>query len=472
VNQITRPPSDSLRTLVFRGGIYLGVRQVLGLAIGLLGPIYLLREIGPGNYGLYAAALSILTYIQLVSQWGVEIYLMRHPPSEDCAEVYHQGFTILIVLAALGIGASFAILPLLDGWMKFKGFYPVASLMFLTLPLLTLRQVPLAKLERELNYKRIALIELSGQACFYIVSLPLAFRERNVWAAVAGWWCQQGLLFALFFIITRYRPSLHFDLQLTKRILGYGLGYSTSIWVWQLRNLVNPLIVGQFAGSAAVGFVALAIRIVEVLSFARSAAWRVSIAALARLQGERGKLLRAIREGMRLQILAVGPPLVIFSWIGGVVVSRIFGWEWGPVMVVYPFVALSYLANSLFNLHSSALYVMEENWDVTFFHVGHVGLFVGSAVLLVPHFGIVGYGLGEIAALAAYFIIDHFVRGRIGSIDYRLAGIWAASLGLALFEGMLGKFALCGLAAVTLWPATWRQMSAYCRDARRAIRNA
>ncbi len=450
----------------------MAIRQAFGLLIGILGPIYLLREIGPSNYGLYAAALSVLTYIQLVSQWGVEIYLMRHPESEDCPEVYHQGFTVLITLAAMGIGISFAILPLLNRWMKLSGFYPVAVLMFLSLPLLTLRQVPLARLERALDYKRIALIELSGQACFYIVSLPLAFRHRNVWAPVTGWWCQQALLFGLLFVIARYRPSLHFSLRLTKQILGYGLGYSASVWIWNLRTLVNPLIVGRYAGSAAVGFVALAIRIVEVLSFARSAAWRISIAALARLQYDMARLRRAISEGMRLQVLAVGPPLVLFSLVGPLILRQIFGPQWVPTMIVYPFVALSYLTNSVFNLHSSTLYVLEKNWHVTLFHLGHIVLFVGSSLFLVHYVGMVGYGFAEVAALASYFIIDHSVRRMVGVMSYRLAGIWAACLGLALFQGTLGKFALSGLIVAALWPGTWGQVKTYSRSAWSAIRNA
>lgn len=460
----------SLRTLVFRGGLYLGIRQVLGLTIGLLGPIYLLREIGPSNYGLYAAAISILTYIQLVSQWGVEIYLMRHPQSEDCPEVYHQGFTILIALAALGMGASFAIMPLLAGWMHLSGFRPVVSVMFLTLPLLTLRQVPLAQLERRLDYKRIALIELAGQACFYLVSLPLAFRDRNAWSPVTGWWCQQALLCGLFFVIARYQPSLHFDLRLTKRILGYGLGYSASVWVWQLRSLVNPLIVGRYAGGAAVGFVALAIRVVEVLSFAKSAAWRISIAALARLQGDVERLLRAITEGMRLQALAVGPPLLIFSLLGPFVLRALFGPRWTPAMLVFPFVALSYLMNSAYTLSSSALYVLYKNWDVAIFGLVHILMFAGSAFILIHRLGMEGYGWAEIAALPSYVVLDVATSRRIGRPRYAITAVWGFAFGLAFFEPLLGWPALAGLALILLWPSSFRCLVGYVQDTLSAVR--
>ena len=50
-----------------------------------------------------------------------------------------------------------------------------------------------------------------------------------------------------------------------------------------MRLLVNPVLVGRFAGAQGVGFVALAIRLVEVLSFIKQATWRVAMAALAKL---------------------------------------------------------------------------------------------------------------------------------------------------------------------------------------------
>lgn len=54
------------------------------------------------------------------------------------------------------------------------------------------------------------------------------------------------------------------------------------------------------------------------------------------------------------------------------------------MLQVYPFIAVGYLANTMFSLHSSALYVLKGNWRVTSFHLAHVVLFAGSALLLVP----------------------------------------------------------------------------------------
>jgi len=51
----------------------------------------------------------------------------------------------------------------------------------------------------------------------------------------------------------------------------------------------------------------------EILSFVKIATGRISIATLARLQGNRERRLKAVSEGMGLQILALGPLLAVVS---------------------------------------------------------------------------------------------------------------------------------------------------------------
>jgi PST family polysaccharide transporter len=91
-------------------------------------------------------------------------------------------------------------------------------------------------------------------------------------------------------------------------MVGYGLGFSASMWVWQLRLLVNSLVVGRYAGADAVGYVALAIRIVDQLSVLKDIVWRLSIPALAQVQGKLARMVKAISEGASLQIMASGIP--------------------------------------------------------------------------------------------------------------------------------------------------------------------
>ena len=446
----------SLRSKVLQGGIYLAVRQGMGMVISLVGVLVITRAIGPEQYGLYASAFGLFYYLQNVGQLGIAVYLVRCEEEEEA--LYHQAFTLLLLVSLVGIGLSLFGLPLLAGWIGLKGFGAISQMLFLSLPIVLLSQVPLAKMERQLAYKEVAWIELVGQLCYFLMALPIAFRSGGAWSLVAGWWLQQASMLVLFFWIAHYRPRLYWQPKLVRQMLGYSVGYSASFWVWQLRSLVNPLLVGRFLGAEAVGYVALASRMVELLGFVKTATYRLSIAALARLQGDRVRLTKAISEGMGLQVLALGPFLAIVSWLGIWFLPLLFGPKWLPAMLVYPFIAASLLANALFNMHSSALYALNRNWEVTVFHIVHIALFTATGWLLIPKLGLIGYGLAEISTIASYAVIHTYLGCDMQTPNYQFAGMLTLSFGLALFPNQLGWWVVLPIAVVLLLPDTQHKL--------------
>ena len=191
--------------------------------------------------------------------------------------------------------------------------------------------------------------------------------------------------------------------------------------------------------------------------------WRLSIAALARIREDKPRLARAVTEGMKLQVMAQAPLLVGFGWTALWVLPLLSGKDWAPVMQVYPFIALGFLVNAVFNLHTSALYVLQKNYEVAVFHAIHIAIFAGGAFILVPSVGLVGYGLAEAAALTSYVAIHAYFVRDVGNPSYLIAGSWAAAAALALFVHELGWWAALGTLAVLLWPGTWREIRGYVR---------
>ncbi|MGQ9618649.1 MAG: oligosaccharide flippase family protein [Candidatus Aminicenantia bacterium] len=451
-----------LKEKIFVGGSFLFFRQGLSIFISLVGVIILTRLIGPTNYGLYNAGMGIYLFIYYLGQLGINVYLVRRREIKD--EVYNQAFTFLLASGSISLLISQLSIPLLNKWLRLNGFATVATIIFLCYPFSLLNIVPISILERALNYKRVALIELLSQVIYYLLGLPLAYLGLGVWAPVIGWWTQQISVLFLSIISAKYRPKLTFNLPLLKEMLNYGVSYSLSFWIWQLRNLVNPLIVGRFIGASGVGYVALTIRIVEILTFARNVAWRISIAVMGRLQKEKERILDIINEGMRLQLLAICTLVLLFSFFSQWIIPLFFGDKWLPILKILPFIALSYIVNSLFSLHSSALYTIAKNKEVAIFHVIHILLFGAGTYLLVPKIGIIGYGIGETIAFLSYFSIHLFVKANFSTPDYLNPLLWLFSFSLPLFHQYLGKFVFLSIFLAFLIPSSRREISKYLKE--------
>ena len=322
------------------------------------------------------------------------------------------------------------------------------------LPLTLTTAVPAAILERGLQYKPLTVADLFGQIVFNVAGLSLVWFGAGIWGIVVGWWLQQVTTTALLYKNAGYKPRLLWQIEKFKAMLAYGFSFSLSLWIWQARDLVNPLLVGHFAGAEAVGIVALTIRLVQALCFIKDATWRLSIAAFAQIQTDKRKLLTAITEGMFLQTLALGPILIVFNWLAPWILPRFFdGATAVQVQNLYPFIALSFLVNAAFNMHSAALYVRQHNHAVAVFHLTHVILFFGAAALLTAPLGVGGYGAAELVAIPSYILIYLAVRRCVGTPPMAQAALMLAVFALALFTGYLGWWSALALLLLPFSPS-------------------
>jgi PST family polysaccharide transporter len=266
-----------------------------------------------------------------------------------------------------------------------------------------------------------------------------------VWAPVAGllaWqiWAAAGALRAAHIV-----PRFRFKPAEARKMLSFGVGYSASLRLWQIRSLVNPLIVGRFTGAEGVAFVALAIRFAEGLGFVRSAAGRLAIATLSRLHQDRRRFQSALERALKIQVWSLGLLLCGFALIAPVLLPRMLGVQWMPSLRIYPFVAAGVLVNSLYNLQASALYVTGRPWLVTRAYVVHVGLLGFGTLGLLPWIGIAGYGWAELVACGGYLVL-HLSGRRFARVSY-------TQLGWLVFAFLLPPFMLFlhGVWAFALW---------------------
>jgi PST family polysaccharide transporter len=424
-----------------KGGMYLVGRQILSIGLKIIGVMVITRLLGPAGYGTYVSAFNIYQYTLMLGQAGVGVYLLRQEAAIS-DKAYGTAYTMLMAMTIILAGAIELARYPLGAWIGVEGFPEVAAIIMLALPFQLMAVPATVMIERTLNYQSIAFLEITGQIFFYVVGAPLVMLHFGPVGLAVAWVTQQAISCISAYVISRTYPKFDFDKDVAKAIFTYAAGYSFANWIWQLRMLVNPLVVGPALGAQSVGLVGMAIGLLEMLSIIKTIAWRLSVAILARFQNDAAKLRLAIREGMELQALAIGSSLVGFAWLGGILVPWFFGARWAPVMDIYPYIALGYFTNAMFNMHSSVLSLLRRNMRVAVFHTVHVCLFAGVAAVLVPRIGMIGYGIGEVVALLSYVVIHYFTARAVGSPNYNPTFIWWIGIAIGLFWRDLGIWAI------------------------------
>ena len=425
-----------LREKVLRGGIYLSLREGIGLAAGIVGILLLTRIIGPTQYGIYRVALEVVAYFAGVARWGLDAYLVRRAdaPSRDD---YNQVFSVLLVGSLCLMVVGFGTLVVLRSWLGDARYFPPLYVLLASLPLTVLSIPSLAMLERDLDYRKVAGLETGGKLIYHGTAVLLAFLGWGFWGAVVGYILWQSWTTLGSWLLARYAPRWSWSWRSTKGMLKYGVGYSSSIWIYSLRSLVNPLIVGRYLGPEFVGYVSLTARLVEVLGFVKAATARLSMVVLGKVQDDMARLRRGVEEALGLQALAMGAPLSLFALAAPTILPTLIGAKWAPALQVYSFIALGYMLNALFGVHASVLYVRKRNRAVIDAYGVYVILFAAAAFLLIPRLGLWGYGAAELIALPAYGLLHRSVR-KLFDFSYRRAAPWIVAFPPLLFYPNVG----------------------------------
>lgn len=440
-------------TLSQRGVLYIAARYGSGALVNAANVFVLTWWIGPRAYGAFITAVGITTFLSSVARAGLDTCLVRAeqtPTQKD----YNTAHTLILAISILLCCLGGLALPLLMGWLPDQTFALPYLVLLLTVPLIGLAGPPMAKLERSLQFQHVAKIEFGGQLVAFAVSAGLAWRGLGVWAPVAGHISWQLFVLCAAIQVSDWSPRLSTDVARARRMIVVGLGFSSSVRVWQLRKLVNPLIVGRILGTEAVAFVGLAARAIEVLSIVRAAVERVAVAALARLRENPKECQQLMQKGARLDVLVLGPTVLLMTTLGPVLLPGLFGERWSSALRVLPFVTAAALVNSVFALEASALFVEGRQWVVTRSYLWHVAALTLGTSILAPFLGIAGYGWAELAACLPYAILH---RGLQPRLRIRLPQIlpWLAAFTLALLSSLLlspMRWALwLPLACVTAW---------------------
>jgi PST family polysaccharide transporter len=415
-----------------RAGLYLAIRYGLGILVSCANMFVLTRWIGPHDYGLFVTALGLTAFLATLARAGIDTYLIRAEVEPD-DRAYSTATTLILSFSMALVGFGISVVPLLTRWYGSHEFLLPYLVTLLTVPLAGLAGPATAKLERELNFRAVASIELGGQILALLVSVTLAWLKFGVWAPVAGLLAWQVCAASGALILAKLQLRPTFDVVVARRMISFGFGYSASVRVWQLRSLVNPLLVGRFAGAEAVAFVALAVRVAEGLGFIRIAAGRLAIASLSRLRQNRNRFQSTLQRAMKLQIFSLGPLFCLFVLLAPIVFPVALGARWAVSLQVFPFVATGVLVNSLYNLQASALFVLGEQWIVLRAYALHVLLLALGTLLLMPRLGIVGYGCAELCACAAYSAF-HVHANQAAGVSYPKLGWFVFAFVAPLFS--------------------------------------
>jgi len=326
-----------------------GTWTAVGIAgqrgLSLLSTIVLARLLLPGAYGLFGMAMVFMAAANSLRDLGTgSALIQRKEFSPDLASTI---FWVNGLFGLCGAAILSALAPLAARLYRDPAVIPVLVVLSVSFFLGNLSAVHQAVLMRGLAFRQIALIQLGASLVSTVLAICLAFGGAGVWSLVISLVLESAIMTALFWMITPWRPTRHFDYAELRGVTSYSINLVGSRALTYVISNLDKALIGRYLGAVALGYYSLAHGLMMYPVY--NIAWtvnRVVFPAFSQIQDDDERFRRAY-----LRILAataaLGFPLMLGMLVtADVLVLACFGAAWLPMVPVLMILAPAGLVQS------------------------------------------------------------------------------------------------------------------------------
>ena len=309
-------------------------------SFSLVGAFLVARLVGPEALGIGAAAIAInvVLWVAVNALFADAIVQRPHLADHEAASAFWASCLVGLAAAVLQAAAGWLLADMLED----PRLIPMGLLLALPFPLVGGAGVIQGLLTRERAYRHLALRTIIGQGLGSATGIAAALSGAGPWAIVL----QQVVTItcgALALLIGRgWIPARHFDRRALRDLLSVGLPLTASTLILIGRYRLFAILIGIYAGSAVLGQVHIAFRMVDtVRDLTFTALWRLMLPALSPHQANRTAMLDAVDRWLRRGSLAILPLCAALAFGLTHMVPHIMGPAWdASERAALPLVAL------------------------------------------------------------------------------------------------------------------------------------
>ena len=331
VAQLALAEKGSVKTLVVRSGIWVGISQVIGAGLNVLRSIMLARLLTPEAFGVMGLASVAIRAIETVTRPGVAQALIARTAAFE--EAAGTAFSMLLMRGVLLAGVLAAMAPMVAEFYDTASLQPILQVLSVVFVIGSLNNINAIARQKEMDFRRLTLLNLTATATGTILTIVAAFWLRNVWALVVGQIATVSLntLLSYYFIGGRLRVS--WNPNIARELLRYGKFITGSSVVLFIASELDSIVIGKILGVEQLGFYTLAATVATLptANISRVAS-SIMLPAYSKLQADFPSLRNAFLRTLGLVMFIVVPASVALMLLAEPLILVVYGERWLPAV--------------------------------------------------------------------------------------------------------------------------------------------
>jgi O-antigen/teichoic acid export membrane protein len=401
----------SIKQKALQGIVWSIVQNWGSQAVSFVVFLILARLLVPEAFGLVSLANVFLAFMQIFLEQGFTPALIQRQTldSEHLDTAFWTQIITGLILTLAGFGlASFVAeiftQPQLTPLLRCFSF-----LFFIN----SLGQVPKALLIRRFEFKSLALRSLIGILMGGTVGIVMAFNNYGVWSLVSQQFIYELTAVIVLWGLVAWRPHFRFSRSHFQDLFQFGISIFAFKFIKFFNKRSDNLLIGYFLGEVALGYYAIAYRILEVtIQLLVSTSNQVALPTFSRLQEEPERFRKAFYKATQFTSVIAFPTFTGMAILAPELVINLFGEKWQasiPIMQILAFMGILY---AISNFNWSAFTSMGKPAWRLWLSLLNAALNIIACIFAVQ-WGIIAVAYAYTISSYLVFPISHYALNRL-----------------------------------------------------------
>ena len=333
---------------LFKSFMVVGIEKALYMLIQFASAIILARLLSPEDFGIVGITAIFTALSSLLVDSGMGGSLVYHKDSDkkDFSTIFWFNLSIaaiayIILFFISGTISRFYEIPILEPIIKISGL----AILFTSLGFTQLN-----KLTKELQFKKLALINVIAYAIATIAAIILAIMGLGVWVLVVQQLLHNSVKTILLFFYAKFWPSFYFSKKLLKKHFSFGCSLMFSSFLKTTYDNVYSFVMGKWMSLTAVGYFNQAKRVQDLpYQFTSTVLDQATFPIMVKIQDDDMFGITA-RKILRFILVLFLPLLMIMSLCSNEIVILLLGEKWieaAPILTGLAFGCIALLGEAI-----------------------------------------------------------------------------------------------------------------------------
>ncbi|MFH1976753.1 MAG: MOP flippase family protein [Pseudomonadota bacterium] len=430
----------TLKQQAVSGVKWSGISMGAVTALGFVTLAVLARLLSPADFGLMGMIMVVIGFAQAFADMGISnaIIYRQDATKDQLSSLYWLNILAGVIVFCVVCAST----PLVVGFYhepRLSKLLYLTALVFLITPLGQQFQI---LLQKELQFNRLAKIEIATVVVNSTVTIGSAFAGLGVYSLILGQLIATATKVALLCSAgsRQWRPSLHFAKRDLKGYVSFGLYQMGERAINYLNSNLDYLLIGSMLGASALGYYTLAYNlIIRPSTMINPVITKVAFPVFSRIQNETERIKRVYLKILQLLSIFNFPMMIGLAVVAPVAVPVIFGEQWLPSIILIQILTIVGLLRSIGNPVGSLLLAKGRadlgfKWNLGLTVTQIPGLYIGAELG-----GAVGVAIAFSILMVLYSIFNYLIliRTLLGScLREYIRSMWLA-LWMSAVMGMV-----------------------------------